>query len=196
MLLPVFRETVMLLKKDIPDLKVAIPTLLSREPLVRQGIQNFPVEVQIIIGDEARKEIFQKASAALAASGTVALQLSAARLPFVIAYKIGKITAWIGRFLLNTPWACMVNILLAFKKFGSNFILNQKAKALVPFPWIPEFIQNDCTAEKLAPALLRLLKDQEARNRQIIAMEEAISLLKAPTDAAAKAVLEEITSNN
>jgi len=191
-LLPIFGETVKRLKKDIPALKVMIPTLSPIESLVRQGTQDWPVDVQIVLGDETRKKVFQQSSAALAASGTVALQLSAARLPFVVAYKLEKINEWIVKALVYTPWACMVNILLTFKKFGPNFILTRKAKELITEPWIPEFIQKNCVAENLAPSLLHLLKNQEARTRQINAMGEAISLLKAPSATAAKTILEQI----
>lgn len=191
-LLPIFKETVVLLQKDIPNLKVILPTISSVEGDVRDGVKDWPVDVQIVTGDEARKKAFRKATVALAASGTVALQLSAADLPFVICYKMGTLSAWIARRLIKTPWACMVNILLAFQKFGPTFALNQNAKELIPNPWIPEFIQQDCRAEKIAPVLLKLLTNEEAQAQESAAMEEAISLLKAPSDAAAKAVWEEI----
>ncbi len=192
LLLPIFKQTIGLLKKEIPDLKVIIPTIPAMEILVRSEVQNYPIDIQIVVGDDERKGVFQKASAALAASGTVALQLSAARLPFIIAYKMSKVNEVIARILIKTPWACMVNILLAIQKLGPNFVLTRQAKNLVPIPWIPEFIQEECTPKKLAPALLTLLNNKKVRVSQIAAMEEAISLLKAPSHATAKAVLEEI----
>jgi lipid-A-disaccharide synthase len=195
-LLLIFKQTVGLLKKGIPDLKVIIPTVPSVESLVHRGVRNWSVDVEIVVGDSERNRAFQKASAALAASGTVALQLSAAGLPFVIAYKMNKVNEWIARALIKTPWACMVNILLAFQKLGPHFVLTPQAKTLIPSPWIPEFLQEDCTPEKLAPALLSLLKDKTIRSRQSEAMKEAISLLRAPSDSAEKAVLREITKYN
>lgn len=190
-LLPIFGETVKLLKKDIPNLRVVIPTLSSMEPLVLQGTQDWPLDAQIVVGDEARQITFQKASVALAASGTIALQLSAAGLPFVIAYKVGKINEWIGRVVLKTPWVCMVNILLAFHTFGAGFVLTRKAKEKIKEPWIPEFLQQDCNPENLKSALIKLFKDPKAQNRQKQAMDEVIDLLKAQPQAAAQAVLEE-----
>ena len=194
-LLPIFGETVKLLKKDIPDLKVIIPTLSSVESLVLQGTQDWSGDVQIVVGDEARQAAFQKASVALAASGTIALQLSVAGLPFVIAYKVGKLNEWIGRALFKTPWVCMVNILLVFQSFGPGFVLTRKAKEKVKEPWIPEFLQQDCKPENLKAALIKLFTDQEARSRQEQAMSEAIALLTAPPQAAAQAVLEEVKNS-
>lgn len=172
-LLPIFKETVALLKKDFPHLKVIIPTLPSVEPLVRQNGEAWPCEVQVVVGDNARKKAFQKASVALAASGTVALQLAVARLPCVITYKIGAFSGWGAKFLIKTPWVCMVNILL-----------NKQA--------IPELLQGNCTPEKLASAVEPLLRDKNACTDQEKAMQEAVALLRAPLKGAAKAVLEEI----
>jgi lipid-A-disaccharide synthase len=188
-LLPIFKETVEALQKDIPKLEIVIPTVPAVEQLVRSGIKDWVIQPKIGMGDRAREEAFQRSFVALAASGTVALQLSASHLPFVIAYKLSKINAWIGGMIIHTPWACMVNILLAFQKFG---FLKKEEGGAIPTPWIPEFIQQNCTAEKLAPALLELFKNQEARQSEIDAMREAILLLKAPPDRAARAVLEEI----
>lgn len=191
-LMPIFGQTIVLLKKEIPDLKVILPTLPSMKDLVAKKAQEWPHDVQIVVGEDARDKVFQQSSVALAASGTVALQLSAAELPFVIAYKVGKLNEWIGRALLKTPWACMVNILLAFHTLGPGFVLNRKAKEKVKVPWIPEFLQNDCTPENLKAALIKLFKDPKIRHHQEEAMHQAITLLKAPSQVAAQNVLEEI----
>ncbi|MBY0500947.1 MAG: lipid-A-disaccharide synthase [Alphaproteobacteria bacterium] len=192
-LLPIFGQAAGLVKKEVPDLKIIIPTLPHLKSMVEEGTKDWPCEVEILLGDQGRNTAFQTASVALGKSGTVALQLAAARLPFAIAYKIGKFQGWLARKLILTPWACMVNILLAFEKLGPNFVLSPPAYKLVPEPWIPEFIQENCTAENLAHAILKLMSDQKVRQQQIQAMTEVTSLLKAPTDAAAKAVLEEIS---
>ena len=191
-LLPIFKETVVSLKKDFADLKVIIPTLPALKELIALRTSDWPLDVRIVAGEKARDEAFQKSQAALAASGTVALQLAAANLPFVIAYKIGKISGWLARPLIKTPWACMVNILLFFQKLGSDFVLTPRAKEQIPNPWIPEFIQEDCTSEKIAPVLAKLLKDPQTRKVQVKAMEEALSLLKAPPDLAAQTVLQTV----
>ncbi|MBS0271634.1 MAG: lipid-A-disaccharide synthase [Proteobacteria bacterium] len=189
-LLPTFKETVDLLKNNLPDLEVIIPTIPAVEELVRKGVQTWSNLPKIVIGDMARQETFQNSFVALAASGTVALQLSAAGLPFVIAYKVNKINEWMIKLFVKTPWACMVNILLAFQKCG---FLKKDMSQYISTPWIPEFIQQNCTSEKLAPALLALFKDKKTRQLEISAMNEAIVLLKAPDYEAARVVLEELS---
>ncbi|HBW24410.1 MAG TPA: lipid-A-disaccharide synthase [Holosporales bacterium] len=116
MLLPIFRETVALLKKEIPELKVVLPTLPAFQESIQNEVKSWPLEVKVVVGEKKRDEAFEQAYVALAASGTVALQLAAARLPFVIAYKIGVFSGKIARLLIRTPWVCMVNILLAYEK--------------------------------------------------------------------------------
>jgi len=190
--MPIFKETVVLLKKEIPDLQLILPTLPSLKNLLEVETRNWPIPVYIVVGEVARDNAFQHASVALAASGTVALQLAAAGLPFVIAYKVSKFNEWIARMLLKTPWACMVNILLAFHTFGPRFVLNRQAKEKIKDPWIPEFLQQNCTPENLVHGLLKLFRDPKARYLQEQAMAQATQLLKAPPEGAAKSVLEEI----
>lgn len=189
-LLPIFKETVDLLKNDLPDLEVVIPTVPAVEELVRKNVQKWSCYPKIVTGDKARQEAFQNSFVALAASGTVALQLSAASLPFVIAYKVNKINEWMIRLMVKTPWACMVNILLAFQKCG---FLKKDMSKYVQIPWVPEFIQQNCTSEKLAPALLALFKNQKTRQLEMSAMSQTITLLKAPDYEAARVVVEEIS---
>jgi lipid-A-disaccharide synthase len=188
-LLPIFGETVALLKRDKPDIEVVIPTLPSLMEMIKGGTSGWEVKTTIIMDADEQKKAFAQSYVALAKSGTVALQLTAARLPFVIAYKVNRINEWMGRLLINTPWACMVNIIMAFHKYGKDFVLNKESTKLEPKPWIPEFIQENCTSGKLAPAIKTLFLSLEERDRQLKAMDEVMTLLKAPPDAAAKAVL-------
>ena len=181
-LLPIFGETVALLWKNHPQLKVVIPTLPSVEQLVRKGVEGWPLVPQIVLGKEERDKIFETAYVALAASGTVTLELAAAHLPFVVAYKMGPLSGWIARHLITTPWVCLVNIIL-------NFMEHSK----IPMTYIPELIQQDCTSAKLAAALEPLITNQSVRETQEVAMEDAISLLKTrSSNVAAKTVLSHI----
>ncbi len=185
-LLPIFGETVRRLQQERPNLKVIIPTVPTVKALVREGVQDWPVKVDIVLGEEERDKAFERAYVALAASGTVALQLAASELPFVVAYKLGKINEWGARLLIKTPWACMVNILLSFEKYG---YLNRGQK-----PWIPEFLQQDCTADKLIPAIRELFENKDVRAQQIQAMNEAIKLLKAPKNVGTEAILRNLST--
>lgn len=175
-LLPIFGEVVVLLKREIPDLKVILPTLPAFQESIQEEVKSWPLDVKVVIGEDKRDEAFERSYVALAASGTVALQLTAARLPFVTAYKLGAFNGKIAHLLVKTPWVCMVNILLAYKKGIVAF------SSLNAEPWIPEFMQENCQAAKIAEALIPLFKDSKVRERELAAMDEAIDLLKAPSD--------------
>jgi lipid-A-disaccharide synthase len=184
MLLPIFRETILLMKKEIPNLKVIIPTLPALKESIKKQIETWPVEVTIVEGEDKRNEAFERAYVGLAASGTVALQLAAARLPFVVAYSLGALSGKIAHLLIKIPYVCMVNILLAFKKKPEESRKDElrisSHKRGVPIFWIPEYIQENCQADKIADGLLSLFKDEKAREEEVKAMAQAVDLLKAP----------------
>lgn len=206
MLLPIFGETIVLMKKEIPDLKVVIPTLPALKESIEKQVKTWPVEVSVVEGEDKRNEAFERAYVGLAASGTVALQLAAARLPFVVAYSLGALSGKIAHFLIKIPYVCMVNILLGFEKLkksslrtlpmqGEAIHLNEQTEeelsglsrslqdlAITTNGWIPEYIQENCQADKIADGLLSLFKDEKAREEEVKALAQAADLLKAPSD--------------
>ena len=95
--------------------------------------------------DAAEKyDAFAAGTTALAASGTVLLELGLARLPTVIAYRVHPVTAAVARRLLRVRYAALANI-----------ILDREA--------MPEFIQERCRPDLLADAVGTLLTDPAAR---------------------------------
>ena len=106
---------------------------------------------------------------ALAASGTVALELALTQTPTVIAYKINPLTAWVMRRLILTPYVCLVNILL-----------NQRV--------VPELLQENCTTENIVENILKEMQGtQQEKLKEIRAL---ISPLKEmPSDTAADQIL-------
>jgi lipid-A-disaccharide synthase len=154
-----FRDAVELLKEKIPDLWAVIPTLVSYEDYLKcNWISSVPT---VFVTDlEEKKDAYAASDLALAASGTVALELALARVPMVITYKISKLSAWLVKQFVKTKYFCMINILL-------------KRKA------VPELLQEECTAQKLSSTLLNLLKDPLKRQEQIKSFKELDSYLTA-----------------
>jgi lipid-A-disaccharide synthase len=74
-------------------------------------------------------------------SGTATLEIALLTVPMVITYKLASITYWLGRWLVNTPFIGLPNIIL-----GKGFI--------------KELIQHEATAENLAAEIERILTDQ------------------------------------
>jgi lipid-A-disaccharide synthase len=174
-LLPVFREAVVLLAGRHPDLRVVVPTVANVAATVRDAVAGWPVPVVAVEGQGARYDAFAASNAALAASGTVALELALAGTPTVIAYRVNALTAWLARRLIRVPYVNLVNILLDTAA-------------------VPELLQEDCRPDRLAASLLVLLDDPVARRHQREDAARALRMLghggPSPGDRAAEAVLE------
>lgn len=156
-LLPVFAETVDKLAPQFPGLHIVMPAVSHLIERVRAATAAWPTSVTVVDGEQ-KADAFAAADAALAASGTVALELAMAGLPSVIAYKVNALTAFLARRLLKTRYANLINI-----------ILDREA--------VPELIQENCTAENLAREVARLLGDEGAGAAQQAAAFEALKQL-------------------
>jgi lipid-A-disaccharide synthase len=177
-LLPVFAETVQALAARHPGLRVAVPTVETVAAPVREAVRSWAGDPILIEGDGAKYGAFAASDAALAASGTVALELGMAAVPSVIAYLINPVTAFFVRRLLTTKYANLVNIML-------------------DRPAVPELLQENCTPERLTAEIDRLLTDPAAVAAQRAAYDEVARMMRLPDgdtpgDRAAQVVLDVI----
>ncbi|MBF0247786.1 MAG: lipid-A-disaccharide synthase, partial [Alphaproteobacteria bacterium] len=154
-LLPVFGDTVARLMAQFPGLRVAIPAVDHLRERIRADTRSWPIAVAVV-GAEEKHDAFAAATCALAASGTVTLELAMAGVAHAIAYRVNALTGVIGKWLIKTPFANLLNI-----------VLGREA--------IPEYIQDDCTPDNLARELARLLGDAGARLRQLEGAREALA---------------------
>ncbi len=143
-----FGRTIERVAKSVWPLDIAIPTTPHLQDVVVRETANWPLKPQIVVKREDRRAAFRNARAALAKSGTVTLELGISGVPMIAAYKVSGIEAMIARRLIKVPSVILTNLVL-----GENLV--------------PEFIQTECTPEKLTQALLPLLKDGPARQRQL-----------------------------
>ncbi len=177
-LFPVFCETVILLKVLFPNLHVVIPTVSTTCDLVKTMVGKNGLSGVTVLGDGAEKaDAFSACEVALAASGTVALELAFAGVPAVISYKLSPLTAFIARLLLKISYYSLINLTL---------------DRLVT----PEHMQVECRTENLVPDLSKLFTDQAARQCQLDGYEEALVKLGkgsvSPGETGAKRILETI----
>lgn len=160
--LPVYRETIARLTMDVPDLELVMLGREEHRNYLEHTLKDWHVPVHLIRAQDKR-DMFAAATAALAKSGTVSLECALAGLPAVTAYRAHPLTAWYVRRNVKIPYANMANILL------QRFV-------------IPEFIQEEFTAENLTTALMPLLTDGEARKAQLDALAEIAQMLGANDD--------------
>jgi lipid-A-disaccharide synthase len=174
-LLPHFAAAVSLLKDRYPDLHVVIPVAPNVAERVKAQTADWPLPVVRVTNPTERFDAFAASDAAMAKSGTVTLELSLARVPMVVAYKVSAITAFIVRRMpIAVKYASLVNLL---------------AEREV----VPELIQEDCTPESLADKVGHLIGSAEARAVQQKGFSDVLHALgdadPPPSARAAKVVL-------
>jgi len=163
-LLPVFGDAVRQILGSRADARIVIPSVPARAAEIAEAVRNWPGRPLLVESDQDKYDAFAAADAALAASGTVSLELALAGAPHVIAYRLNPITAWLARRLVLVPFVNLVNLVL------------ERAA-------VPEFLQDGCTGANLAGAVLRLLDTPAARDDQRAAFKDAMSRLRADGDA-------------
>jgi lipid-A-disaccharide synthase len=168
-----FAGTLALLREKHPSLRAIVPTVAGVAGLVRELCDGFPVPTLVVQGREDKYGAMAASDAALAKSGTVALEIALARLPGVIAYKVSPLTAALLRRLALIRYVNLINI-----------IRNREV--------VPERLQENCTPEILAAEIETLLGPAGA-----VQIDEAAVALAAlgadgtpPSRRAADAVLE------
>ena len=105
--------------------------------LIRNKFSNLKV---IVITGNAR-EVISASDLVLAASGTVTLETALMSKPFVMAYKVSKLSELMVKYFARVKYFAM-----------PNFLLSK--------PEVPEFVQAEATAENLSNALSVYLNDE------------------------------------
>ncbi len=176
-LAPVFGEALGLLKRAHPDLAAVVPTVPNVAAQVGEAVKAWPVPAHVIEGAQAKYDAFAAGQAAIAASGTVGLELAVAGLPAVMAYRVVGLSAWIARRALKIKWVSIASLVL---------------DRLVQ----PEYLQENCNGPAIAQAVEALLADTPERRRVIEEGRAAARMLGqdglAPSHRAARVVLAQI----
>lgn len=141
-------------------LEIVLPAVAHLEDRIRAKAASWPIAPRIVLGEAEKYAAFRRARAALAASGTVTLELALAQVPMVVAYKVSPIET-LARFVITAS-----SIVLP------NLILDERA--------IPEFIQEACTPETLCQALAPLVEGGAAREAQARALARLDALMALP----------------
>ena len=157
----VFGATLQKVISETPEARILIPTASGVEQLVRQQTQNWPGAPLILPPDlplDQKRAGFAAADLALAASGTVSLELAAANTPMVIAYDMN----WLSRQMIK-------RMLLVDTVTLVNLVSETRA--------VPEFLGDACKPDDIAKALLNLLDDPAQRAAQLEACKTTMSRL-------------------
>ena len=144
-LLPIFGAALRRLEATLGPFRVAVPTVETVAERVTAGVRDWPGGPVVLRGAAAKYDAFTASRAALAASGTVALELALAGVPMVIAYRLNPLTEALLDRLLHVRRYSLVNLLL-------------------DQPVVPELVRGDCNPERIAAELGTLIRDERVRS--------------------------------
>jgi lipid-A-disaccharide synthase len=180
-LMPRFAETLAYLARIVPHFAAVLPAVPHLEDEIRERLESWPIRPSVVSGEAAKLAAFRQARAALAASGTVTLELALAQVPTVVAYEVSALESHVRHFI-TVPSIVLPNLILE-----ENFV--------------PEFLQEGCRPEALAGALAPLLANSPQRAKQMTGFARLEKLMQpqppeAPSKNAARIIVRLITAAN
>jgi lipid-A-disaccharide synthase len=173
-LLSLFKAALDLVAAQSGPLEVVLPTVPHLLARVQEATAGWRLRPRIVVSADDKWAAFRTARAAIAASGTVSLELAVAGVPTVIAYTVPLFEELIARALIQVPSIVLANLVL-----GENVM--------------PEVLQRRATPQRLAQTLMPLLGDTPERRRQIEAFGRLDRIMQiggtSPSEKAADIVL-------
>jgi lipid-A-disaccharide synthase len=157
-LMPIYRDAVARIAAARPGAEFLLPAVPAQRERIEAALASWDLRPRVLVGEAAKKEGFRTADAAIAASGTVTLELALARVPMVACYRIDWLVARF-RWLLQAHSVLLPNLVA-----GENSV--------------PELIHTDCTAERILAETMPLLAASPARTRQLALFETVEERMK------------------
>ncbi len=136
-LLPEMVQALALILAARPDVRsvLALAPTVDRA-LVNSFLATAPVEISVATG--GTYDIMAASDLLLVASGTATLEAALVGTPMVVCYRVSRLFQMVGRLLIRVPWISLANI-------------------VAERPVVPELLQDDAAAPRLAGEALRLL---------------------------------------
>jgi len=159
-LIPILFEFVKKMNEKYRDLFFVIHSttehiLLIRKLIVKSGFKN----CEVISDEKIKSQVLKSSIFAVSKSGTVSLEISNAKIPSIIIYKMNKINFFIVKMLINVRFANIINI-----------AANEEI--------IPELLQSKCNSNDIFIAVDRLFNDKQALHKQLTKSEAMIKGFK------------------
>ncbi|WP_436641767.1 lipid-A-disaccharide synthase [Microbaculum sp. FT89] len=178
-LMPVFRDSLQALRDKGRDFDAILPAVPHLADRLSQEVSDWPVRPRVVAGEREKWKAFSAGRVALAASGTVTLELALAGVPMVVTYRLDPLTAAL-RWMVRTHSVVMANLVIGENAF-------------------PEFIHGGCDPQTLSAAIDPLFDDGPERHAQLAAIDTVrdATLIDgdSPSQRAAAAVLDILEKN-
>ena len=171
LLLPILISFIDLMNKKFDDYLFVFHATEENKALINEKIKISNVQnIEVISDDNIKKQILNKSIFAVTKSGTVSLEVSNAKVPSIIIYKMNFLNFLLVKSLAKIKYANIINI------------INNKEI-------IPELIQNECNAEEIFNSVVYFIKNPEMMNQQINDCEKTLSQIKSKTSSSTEASL-------
>ncbi len=155
-----------------PDMRVVVPAAPGVTDLVRDAVRAWPGAPLVVDSAAEKRAAFKKANAALAASGTVSLELAASGTPMVIAYDMNWLSRQIIKRMLKVDTVTLVNLVSDTRV-------------------VPEFLGEACRPDAIAGGLLDVIAAPDAQlDAMSVTMQRLGQGAEAPGLRAARAIVE------
>lgn len=176
-MLGIFEQAAVRISQADPSVEFVLPAVGAHAENIKQRVGAWPVPVRVVAEQAEKDAAFRSARAALVKSGTGTLELAVAGVPMIVTYRVSLIEGLAAYALINVRSIILANLVL-----GENVI--------------PQIVQYDATPSRLAAAMLDIIRDGPARQRQLDAFAKLDDIMEIgrarPSERAADIVLAEI----
>lgn len=165
---PIFAEAIVLfLNYAVRDYRIIVPTFSKYEDEIKEAFEQAGVtaDIEFVTDKKKRESVMPYLDYALAASGTVGLELALCEVLHCIGYKTSTLTYTIVKNLVTTKYAHLANIIMQDEI-------------------VPEFLQNDCTPQRLADGMMSLLDNAEKQEKGFKEIKSLMKTRRTPSQTA------------
>ncbi len=169
-----FMASAEILHQQNSNFVFALSTVKTVANRVKEMVKKYDLPIIVLETEADRYTAFQASCAAIAASGTVALELAMCKIPHIISYKVSPFTYFLAKHLVKIKYVNLTNIML---KRGV----------------VPELLQEKCTPKNIVVHINELLKGKALYNKQMQGFDEVKKYLsngqQTPSENAADEIL-------
>jgi len=159
-LMPILLDFIKLMNEKYNDMTYVFHSTKEYSQLIQSFINESTLtNCEIVSDDKIKSHILQKSIFAVAKSGTVSLEISNAKIPSIILYKMGFINFLIVKSLVKTKYANII-----------NFAANEEV--------IPELLQSNCNSKNIFKYVSSFLDDPNKIKEQVKKVQNILDGLK------------------
>ena len=161
--MPILINFIELMNKKFTKYVFIFHATVENKNIILDKLKNHNLDNTEVVSDEnVKSELLSKSIFAVAKSGTISLEICNAGVASIIIYKMNSINFFITKFLVNTKFANIINI-----------INNREV--------IPELLQSECNPEEIFRSVVYFLKNPNSINQQITDCKKTLEEIKSKT---------------